>query len=64
MFNKCLELYVNRKDVATCEKNIKELNSIHLFAALGSKWTHCKVQNHDGIISSRGTFSGCHIGDP
>lgn len=31
MFNKCLELYVNRKDVATCEKNIKEeLNIIHL----------------------------------
>lgn len=24
MFNKCLELYVNRKNVVICEKNLKE----------------------------------------
>lgn len=32
MFNKCLELYVNRKNAVICEKNIKEeLNIIQHF---------------------------------
>lgn len=32
MFNKCLELYVNRKSAVICKKNTKEkLNIIQLF---------------------------------
>lgn len=49
MFNKCLKLYVNRKDVATCEKNIKEeLNSIRLLL----RW------EANGVIAKYKTMMG------
>lgn len=49
MFNKCLKLYINRKDVATCEKNIKEeLNSIHLLL----RW------EANGVIAKYKTMMG------
>lgn len=61
MFNKCLELYVNRKDVATCEKNIKEeLNSIHLLLHWGANGLIAKYKTmmgsfHQGEHSAAAT---------
>lgn len=46
MFSKCLKLYVNRKNVVICEKNIKEeLNMIQLLLCRDKNGLIAKYKN-------------------